>query len=86
MNLGSIPRSTFYARKEGRAAPLASPPARRGPKTKITDAELLGMPWVLTTSARSLAAGGVEVMERATGNRRIEPIDGVAACPSDCTR
>jgi transposase InsO family protein len=33
----SIPRSTFYARQEGRDVP----PARRGPKTKITDAELL---------------------------------------------
>jgi len=37
----SIPRSTFYGRKEDRDAPPANPPARRGPKTKITDADLL---------------------------------------------
>ncbi|HLO34721.1 MAG TPA: His/Gly/Thr/Pro-type tRNA ligase C-terminal domain-containing protein, partial [Candidatus Deferrimicrobium sp.] len=36
------------------------------PGVKFTDAELLGMPWILTVSPRSLAAGGVEVTERAT--------------------
>ena len=30
------------------------------PGVKLTDAELLGMPWILTVSPRSLAAGGVE--------------------------
>jgi prolyl-tRNA synthetase len=39
------------------------------PGVKLTDAELLGMPWILTVSPRSLAAGGVEVTERATGER-----------------
>ena len=39
------------------------------PGVKFTDAELLGMPWILTVSPRSLAAGGVEVTERATGER-----------------
>ncbi len=46
---------------------------------KLTDAELLGMPKILTLSARSLAAGGVEVTERATGERRIEPVESVEA-------
>ena len=27
------------------------------------------MPWILTVSPRSLAAGGIEVTERATGER-----------------
>jgi prolyl-tRNA synthetase len=40
------------------------------PGVKLTDAELLGMPWILTVSPRSLAAGGVEVTRRATGERR----------------
>jgi prolyl-tRNA synthetase len=39
------------------------------PGVKLTDAELLGMPWLLTVSPRSLAAGGVEVTRRATGER-----------------
>ncbi|MEO7230260.1 MAG: proline--tRNA ligase, partial [Candidatus Limnocylindrales bacterium] len=39
------------------------------PGVKFTDAELLGMPWILTVSPRSLAAGGVEVTRRATGDR-----------------
>ena len=46
---------------------------------KFTDAELLGMPWILTVSPRSLAAGGVEVTNRATGDRSTRPIEEVEA-------
>jgi len=49
------------------------------PGVKFTDAELLGMPWILTVSPRSLAAGGVEVTERATGERSTRPISDVEA-------
>jgi prolyl-tRNA synthetase len=47
------------------------------PGVKFTDAELLGMPWILTVSPRSLAAGGVEVTERATGERSTRSIEEV---------
>ena len=46
------------------------------PGVKFTDAELLGMPWILTVSPRSLAAGGVEVTERATGRALDAPDRG----------
>jgi prolyl-tRNA synthetase len=49
------------------------------PGVKFTDAELLGMPWILTVSPRSLAAGGVEVTERATGARSTQPLEVVEA-------
>ena len=49
------------------------------PGVKFTDAELLGMPWILTVSPRSLAAGGVEVTERATGERSVRSIEEVEA-------
>ncbi len=49
------------------------------PGVKFTDAELLGMPWILTVSPRSLAAGGVEVTERATGERDTRSIEDVEA-------
>jgi prolyl-tRNA synthetase len=49
------------------------------PGVKFTDAELLGMPWILTVSPRSLAAGGVEVTDRATGDRSTRPIEDVEA-------
>ena len=49
------------------------------PGVKFTDAELLGMPWILTVSPRSLTAGGVEVTERATGARSTQPIEVVEA-------
>jgi prolyl-tRNA synthetase len=47
------------------------------PGVKFTDAELLGMPWILTVSPRSLAAGGIEVTDRSTGERATLPIDEV---------
>ena len=45
------------------------------PGVKFTDAELLGMPWILTISPRSLAAGGAEVTRRATGERSTVPLE-----------
>jgi prolyl-tRNA synthetase len=47
------------------------------PGVKFTDAELLGMPWILTVSPRSIAAGGVEVTRRATGERSTIPVETV---------
>jgi len=47
------------------------------PGVKFTDAELLGMPWIVTISPRSLAAGGAEVTRRATGDRRTVPLETV---------
>jgi prolyl-tRNA synthetase len=49
------------------------------PGVKFTDAELLGMPWIVTVSPRSLAAGGAEVTERATGDRSVRPLADVEA-------
>jgi prolyl-tRNA synthetase len=49
------------------------------PGVKFTDAELLGMPWILTVSPRSLAAGGIEVTERATGERTTRAVADVEA-------
>jgi prolyl-tRNA synthetase len=49
------------------------------PGVKFTDAELLGMPLLVTISPRSLAAGGAEVTIRATGERTIEPLEALEA-------
>jgi prolyl-tRNA synthetase len=49
------------------------------PGVKLTDAELLGMPTILTVSPRSLAAGGVEVTDRATGVREVRSLEDVEA-------
>jgi prolyl-tRNA synthetase len=47
------------------------------PGVKLTDAELLGMPRILTVSPRSLAAGGIEVTDRASGERQICTVEEV---------
>jgi len=49
------------------------------PGVKFTDAELLGMPTILTVSPRSLATDSIEVTDRATGERILRPIGEVEA-------
>ena len=49
------------------------------PGVKFTDAELMGMPTIVTISPRSLAAGGAEVTDRASGERAVRPIADVEA-------
>jgi prolyl-tRNA synthetase len=69
------------------AAALAGGPEREilyddrdeSPGVKFTDAELLGMPRILTVSPRSIAAGGVEVTIRATGERSTVATEEVEA-------
>lgn len=49
------------------------------PGVKLTDAELLGMPLIVTISPRSLAGGGAEATDRASGDRSVRPIEEVEA-------
>jgi prolyl-tRNA synthetase len=49
------------------------------PGVKLTDAELLGVPRIVTVSPRSLAAGGAEVTDRASAERSVRPIPEVEA-------
>jgi prolyl-tRNA synthetase len=49
------------------------------PGVKFTDAELLGMPRILTVSPRSLAAGGIEETDRATGARTVRSVEEIEA-------
>jgi prolyl-tRNA synthetase len=49
------------------------------PGVKFTDAELLGMPLIVTVSPRSLAGGGAEVTVRETGDRSVRPLAEVEA-------
>jgi len=47
------------------------------PGVKFADAELIGAPWMITISPRSLEAGGAEVTRRSTGERNVLPIGAV---------
>jgi prolyl-tRNA synthetase len=46
---------------------------------KFMDADVLGLPLRLTVSRRSVASGGVELKERATGALRMRPLAEVVA-------
>jgi len=65
------PRSSFYAWKRQEEAPAATPPAKRGPKTALSDSELLGL--VRADLARSPFRGEGHRKVHA----RLAAIDGV---------
>ena len=47
------------------------------PGVKFADAELLGAPWTITISPRSLDAGGAELTRRSDGERDVVPLADV---------
>jgi len=69
----------LYARLADAGVEVLYDDRDESPGVKLTDAELLGMPMIVTVSTRSLAAGGAEVTDRATGERSVRPIDEVVA-------
>lgn len=69
----------LYERLTAAGVPVLYDDRDESPGVKLTDAELLGMPAILTVSPRALAAGGVEVTERASGERGVRPIDEVVS-------
>ncbi|MGH2484184.1 MAG: proline--tRNA ligase [Candidatus Limnocylindria bacterium] len=69
----------LYQRLTDAGAEILYDDRDESPGVKLTDAELLGMPTILTVSTRSLAAGGVEVTDRASGERGIRPMAEVEA-------
>ncbi len=69
----------LYARLTDAGVPILYDDRDESPGVKFTDAELLGMPTIVTISPRSLAAGGAEVTDRASGERAVGPIDDVVA-------
>ena len=69
----------LYARLADAGVDVLYDDRDESPGVKFTDAELLGMPTIITISPRSLAAGGAEVTDRASGDREVRPIDAVEA-------
>ena len=67
----------LYQRLTDAAVEILYDDRDESPGVKLTDAELLGMPLIVTVSTRSLAAGGAEVTDRATGERSVRPIADV---------
>ena len=49
---------------------------RESPGVKFADADLIGIPWRVTVSARSLKSGGVELKKRSEAEREVKPLDG----------
>ena len=65
----------LYARLSAAGVAALYDDRDESPGVKLTDAEMLGMPTILTVSPRSLAAGGLEVTDRVSGERRIVSVD-----------
>jgi prolyl-tRNA synthetase len=67
----------LHAQAAGAGREILWDDREESPGVKLTDAELLGMPWIVTVSPRSLAAGGAEVTERRTGERGTRSLEEV---------
>jgi len=50
---------------------------KESPGVKFSDADLIGVPWRITISARSLKNGGVELKHRREADRQIIPLDEI---------
>lgn len=50
---------------------------RESPGVKFADADLIGIPWRITVSSRSLQSGGVELKRRSEAEKTIAPLDRV---------
>jgi prolyl-tRNA synthetase len=69
----------LYTRLTATGVELLYDDRDESPGVKLTDAELLGMPTIVTISTRSLAAGGAEVTDRVSGERSVRPMADVEA-------
>ena len=69
----------LYRRLVEAGVPVLYDDRDESPGVKFTDAELLGMPTIVTVSPRSLAAGGIEVTDRASGERSVRPIEDLVS-------
>src|SRR5918992_477066 len=69
----------FYQRLTDAGVELLYDDRDESPGVKFTDAELLGMPTIVTISPRSLSAGGAEGPDRRSGGRSGGPLPGVEA-------
>ncbi|GAB4421994.1 MAG: proline--tRNA ligase [Anaerolineae bacterium] len=49
---------------------------KESPGVKFADADLIGIPWRVTVSSRSLQNGGVEVKRRSETKAEVVPLDG----------
>lgn len=49
---------------------------KESPGVKFADADLIGIPWRVTVSSRSLQNGGVEVKRRSESKAEVVPLDG----------
>jgi len=52
---------------------------KESPGVKFADADLIGIPWRVTVSNRSLKSGGVEVKKRSEAEREVKPLAGFVA-------
>lgn len=50
---------------------------KESPGVKFADADLIGIPWRITVSSRSLQSGGVEVKRRRAAEKEIVPLAGL---------
>ncbi len=67
----------LYEELEDAAFDVLFDDRKESPGVKFADADLIGIPWRVTISVRSLKNGGVEVKRRSASEREIIDVDAV---------
>ena len=70
---------TVYEALQARGVDVVLDDRNERPGVKFADAELVGIPHRITIGPRSLEAGSVEVVDRATGDKRDVALDDVVS-------
>lgn len=65
----------LYSRLKGQGIEVLFDDRDESPGVKFTDADLIGLPWRVVVSKRSLSQGGIEVKRRAEAGSRIIPLE-----------
>jgi prolyl-tRNA synthetase len=66
---------TLYQRLQAAGLEILYDERKESPGVKFADADLIGIPWRVTVSARSLQNGGVEIKRRRETEREIVSLD-----------
>lgn len=68
---------TLYQQLQAAGYDVLFDDRRESPGVKFADADLIGLPWRVTVSDRSLKSGGVEVKARRAAEKEIVPVEGL---------
>jgi prolyl-tRNA synthetase len=73
----ALQAEAIYEEMEASGLEVLFDDRKESPGVKFSDADLIGIPWRITVSARSLKNGGAELKRRGTDEQEIIAVDEI---------